>query len=113
MSVIYSGVIPFGIILTWSAISRPGVQQTQATILGLLISLILATVLTDIIKNAVGRPRPDLLARCKPARGTPDNVLLAWTVCTQSSQGLLHEGWRSFPSGHSSFSFSGMGYFTL
>ncbi|KAJ5732222.1 Phosphatidic acid phosphatase type 2/haloperoxidase [Penicillium malachiteum] len=112
-SVIYSGLIPFGIILAWSAITRPGVQQTQATVLGLLVSLILTSVVTDIIKNAVGRPRPDLLARCKPGRGTPDNVLLLWTICKQTNLALLHEGWRSFPSGHSSFSFAGMGYFTL
>lgn len=113
MSVIYAGWIPIGVILAWSALFRPGVQQTQATVLGFLISIILTTVLTDIIKNAVGRPRPDMLARCKPARGTADNVLLSWTACTEPSQGFLHEGWRSFPSGHSSFSFAGLGYFTL
>ncbi|KAJ5758506.1 hypothetical protein N7520_005662 [Penicillium odoratum] len=112
-AIILAGVIPLGIILTWSAVSRPGVQQTQATVLGLLVSLILGTFLTDIIKNVVGRPRPDLLARCKPARGTADNVLLTWTVCTEPNQALLFEGWRSFPSGHSSFSFSGLGYLTL
>ena len=92
---------------------RPGVQKTQVTVLGFLVSLILTTLLTDLIKNAVGRPRPDLLSRCKPARGTADDILLSWTVCTQSDQHILHEGWRSFPSGHSSFSFSGMGYLTL
>ncbi|KAJ5784284.1 uncharacterized protein N7503_009496 [Penicillium pulvis] len=112
-SIIFAGVIPFGIILAWSALSRPGVQQTQATVLGFLVSLVLGTFLTDIIKNVVGRPRPDLLARCKPARGTADNVLLTWTVCTEPNQALLFEGWRSFPSGHSSFSFSGLGYLTL
>lgn len=112
-SIIFAGVIPLGIILAWSALSRPGVQQTQATVLGFLVSLVLGTFLTDIIKNVVGRPRPDLLARCKPARGTADNVLLTWTVCTEPNQALLFEGWRSFPSGHSSFSFSGLGYLTL
>ncbi|KAJ5651442.1 uncharacterized protein N7484_005165 [Penicillium longicatenatum] len=112
-SIIFAGMIPLGIILAWSALSRPGVQQTQATVLGFLVSLVLGTFLTDIIKNVVGRPRPDLLARCKPARGTADNVLLTWTVCTEPNQALLFEGWRSFPSGHSSFSFSGLGYLTL
>lgn len=112
-SIIFSGVIPFLIILAWSAMMRPGVQKTQVTVLGLLVSLMLTTFVTDIIKNAVGRPRPDLLSRCKPARGTPDNILVSWTVCTENNPHILHEGWRSFPSGHSSFSFGGMGYLCL
>ncbi|KAJ5175806.1 uncharacterized protein N7482_001683 [Penicillium canariense] len=113
MSVIYAGVIPFVIILSWSAMFRSGVQKTQVTVLGLLVALMLTSFLTDVIKNAVGRPRPDLLSRCKPSRGTADNVLVAWTVCTESNQHILQEGWRSFPSGHSSFSFSGLGYLSL
>ncbi|KAJ5243447.1 uncharacterized protein N7469_001774 [Penicillium citrinum] len=112
-AVFYAGVIPFLIILTWSALLHPGAQRTQVTVLGLLVALMLTTVLTDIIKNAVGRPRPDLLSRCKPSRGTADNALVAWTVCTESNQHILQEGWRSFPSGHSSFAFSGLGYLSL
>ncbi|KAJ5281749.1 hypothetical protein N7478_007121 [Penicillium angulare] len=113
MMFICGGWIPLGVILVWAALKRPGLQQTQATVIGFAVSLLLTTVLTDIIKNAVGRPRPDLLARCKPARGTPDNILLTWEICTEPSKGFLHEGWRSFPSGHSSYSFSGLGYLTL
>ncbi|KAJ5081818.1 hypothetical protein NUU61_010082 [Penicillium alfredii] len=112
-AIIYAGIIPFAILLAWSAMFRPGVQQTQATVLGLGVSLILTSLLTDLIKNAVGRPRPDLLARCQPARGTADAALVPWTICTQPNHGLLHEGFRSFPSGHSSFSFSGLGYLSL
>ncbi|KAJ5666634.1 Phosphatidic acid phosphatase type 2/haloperoxidase [Penicillium macrosclerotiorum] len=113
MSVIYAGVIPFLIILAWSAKFHPGVQKTQVTVLGLLVALMMTSFLTDLIKNAVGRPRPDLLSRCKPSRGTADNMLVAWTVCTETNQHILQEGWRSFPSGHSSFSFSGLGYLSL
>lgn len=112
-SIIYAGVIPFVIILAWSVILRPGVQKTQVTVLGLLVALMLTSFLTDIIKNAVGRPRPDLLSRCMPARGTPDNALVAWTFCTQPNPHILQEGWRSFPSGHSSFAFGGLGYLSL
>ncbi|KAJ5569476.1 uncharacterized protein N7459_008906 [Penicillium hispanicum] len=110
-SVVFAGWAPFLIILAWSALLRPGVQKTQVTVLGLLVALMLTIFLTDVVKNAVGRPRPDLLSRCKPSRGTAGNVLVAWTVCTQPDQHILQEGWRSFPSGHSSFSFSGLGFF--
>ena len=110
---IIAGVVPFVIILAWSALMRLGVQKTQGTVLGLLVAIILTNFLTDMVKNAAGRPRPDLLSRCKPARGTADNTLVAYTVCTEANKGLLNEGWRSFPSGHSSFSFSGLGYLSL
>lgn len=110
---IYAGVIPFLIIMAWSTVMHPGVQKTQVTVLGFLVALMLTSFLTDVVKNAVGRPRPDLLSRCMPSRGTKDDVLVAWTVCTQSNPHILQEGWRSFPSGHSSFSFAGLGYLSL
>lgn len=86
----------------------------------------------QIVKNSVGRPRPDLLARCKPVgqsndmlesllsilielqeKGTPEHGLVNWVVCTETDHHVLHDGWRSFPSGHSSLAFSGLGYLAL
>ncbi|KAB8263394.1 phosphatidic acid phosphatase type 2/haloperoxidase [Aspergillus pseudonomiae] len=112
-SIIYAGVIPFVLMLLWAATFRPKPYKVQVTILGFLVALMLTSLLTDIIKNAVGRPRPDLISRCIPKKGTPENKLVAWTVCTQTSQHILQEGWRSFPSGHSSFSFGGLGYLSF
>lgn len=34
-------------------------------------------------------------------------------VCTQPNRHFLRDGWRSFPSGHSSFAFSGLAYLSL
>jgi diacylglycerol diphosphate phosphatase/phosphatidate phosphatase len=73
----------------------------------------LTSFVTDVIKNAVGRPRPDLIARCKPRAETLRDVLVDIGVCTESDHHTLHDGWRSFPSGHSSFAFSGLGYLSL
>ncbi|KAE8373350.1 phosphatidic acid phosphatase type 2/haloperoxidase [Aspergillus bertholletiae] len=112
-SIIYAGIIPFVILVLWAAMFRPKLYNVQVTILGFVIALMLTSLLTDIIKNSVGRPRPDLISRCIPKKGTPENKLVAWTVCTQTSQHILQEGWRSFPSGHSSFSFSGLGYLSF
>jgi diacylglycerol diphosphate phosphatase / phosphatidate phosphatase len=75
--------------------------------------MILTPTLTDIVKNAVGRPRPDMLARCKPALGTPRDIIVDIGVCTEANQRLLQDGWRAFPSGHSSWSFAGLGYLAL
>lgn len=118
------------ILILSLAVTRAGLHKFHVTILGLFIrwetlhsfcrlykltapSLILTSFITDVIKNAVGRPRPDLISRCKPAAGTPENVLVDISVCTETNHHTLHDGWRSFPSGHSSFAFAGLGYLSL
>jgi len=110
---VYGGGVPLGILIVWAAVLRPGVHKVHVTLLGFLISLLLTSFLTDVIKNSVGRPRPDLVSRCKPEKGTPDHSLVTFEVCTESNHHVLHDGWRSFPSGHSSFAFSGLGYLAL
>ncbi|KAJ5022362.1 hypothetical protein PSV08DRAFT_220835 [Bipolaris maydis] len=110
---IFAGAVPLGLLVAWALLFRPGSHKAHVTILGLIISLILTSFITDVIKNAVGRPRPDLIARCKPAPGTPAHQLVTYKVCTETDHHILHDGWRSFPSGHSSFAFSGLGYLSL
>ena len=112
-NIIYAGVIPFFVLVLWSIVFQPGVHKVHITILGFMVTLALTVCLTDLVKQAVGRPRPDLLSRCKPRKGTPNHSLVAYTVCTQADQHILDEGWRSFPSGHSSFAFGGLGYLSL
>jgi diacylglycerol diphosphate phosphatase/phosphatidate phosphatase len=79
----------------------------------IMYRIFLTTFVTDSIKNAVGRPRPDLISRCKPRDGTPEKELVTYEVCTETDHHRLHDGWRSFPSGHSSFGFAGLGYLAL
>jgi diacylglycerol diphosphate phosphatase/phosphatidate phosphatase len=75
--------------------------------------MVLTCFVTDVVKNAVGRPRPDLIERCKPKSGTPTDRLVTIDVCSELDHHTLHDGWRSFPSGHSSFAFSGLGFLSL
>lgn len=112
-NILYAGVGPLAVIVVWAVAFRLGLHKIHVTILGLLVSLFLTAFLTDIIKNAVGRPRPDLIARCKPKPGTPEHKLVTLSVCTERDHHTLHDGWRSFPSGHSSWAFSGLGYLAL
>lgn len=109
----YGGGLSLLVILAWALVARPGLHQAHVSILGLFISMALTTFLTDVIKNSVGRPRPDLIARCKPKEDTPSHTLLTIEVCTATNSSVLQDGWRSFPSGHSSFAFSGLGYLAL
>ncbi|KAA8913313.1 PAP2 domain-containing protein [Sphaerosporella brunnea] len=96
-----------------AASSSSKAHKLHVALLGLMTSLLLTSFITDVVKNTVGRARPDLLSRCQAKEGTPLHELVDWTVCTQTDQHKLHEGFRSFPSGHSSFSWAGLGYLSL
>ncbi|KAI0201612.1 phosphatidic acid phosphatase type 2/haloperoxidase [Astrocystis sublimbata] len=110
LNMVYAAAVPLALVIVINIITRASFHKHHNSVLGLAIALILTSFLTDIVKNAVGRPRPDLIDRCKPAPGTPIDTLVTWEVCTEDDHHTLHDGWRSFPSGHSSFSFSGLGY---
>ena len=112
-NILFSLVGSLVIIILYSLIFRVGLHKTHVSLLGLFISVFLTSLLTDIVKNAIGRPRPDLIARCKPQPGTPEHDLVSISVCTETDHHTLHDGWRSFPSGHSSWAFSGLGYLAL
>lgn len=112
-NIIYAGIVPAVFIVIWLSIARAEVHKFHVTILGLAISIFLTCFITDSVKNAVGRPRPDLIDRCIPASGTPKDILVTISVCTQTDYHVLQDGWRSFPSGHSSFAFSGLGFLAL
>ncbi|XP_041368045.1 phospholipid phosphatase 5-like [Gigantopelta aegis] len=75
--------------------------------LGVSLSIFLTASLTNVFKLFVGRPRPDFLARCYP-----DGKIHEGINCTGNIDTVI-EGYKSFPSGHSSFSFSSLGYMGL
>lgn len=113
LNVVYAAAVPLVVIVLANSLAGASRHKHHVAILGLAIALILTSFLTDTVKNMVGRPRPDLVARCRPRPGTPENKLVGVDVCTESRHHVLHDGWRSFPSGHSSFSFAGLGYLSL
>ncbi|KAG0363269.1 hypothetical protein BGZ54_008231 [Gamsiella multidivaricata] len=91
--------------------------------LGLFLTQALVLIVTDSVKITVGRPRPDFLDRClslydNTYAGTPlhlltdpPNLLSNSSICTRAD--LLRDGFKAFPSGHSSFSFGGLGYVSM
>ena len=81
--------------------------ELNCGILGLLLSSGLAFVITAALKNEIGKPRPDLIDRCRPIEGSKDPDVFGLsnsTICTQEDHAILKDGFRSFPSGHSSCS---------
>ncbi|CAG7918858.1 unnamed protein product [Penicillium olsonii] len=95
--------------------------------MGLALAVASAWTATQGLKVLVGKPRPDLLARCNPdlsriaeftVGGLGDQVrgaatLVSWEICRDQSNSLRIDGFSSFPSGHSSFSFAGLLYLSL
>ena len=94
-------VIPFTII-TFVALIKRNMHDLHHGLLGLFLSLSLTSMLTEILKITVGRPRPDFIDRCQPMEGSVDPIygLSNFKICTRTD--LLNEGFKSFPSGHSS-----------
>ena len=84
--------------------------------LGLALSLGLTFVFTEGLKNLIGKPRPDFLARCNPDLENIAShvvgdysldlsrawVLVRSSICQSTDLEVLNDGFRSFPSGHTS-----------
>jgi len=95
--------------------------------MGLGVALAGTHLVTQGLKDIMGKPRPDLLARCQPNvrdaanyavgglgfqfAGAP--IVVDWHICQQRDDSILADGFASFPSGHTSFSWAGMTYLTL
>ncbi|KAM0756604.1 acid phosphatase/Vanadium-dependent haloperoxidase [Meredithblackwellia eburnea MCA 4105] len=117
MAIIYAGAIPAGLMAILAVFWRRSFWDLHNALLGLLLALALATAVTNIVKVTVGRPRPDFIDRCQPLKDAINAIpygLANVTVCTsdQTSNTFI-DGFKSFPSGHSSFSFAGLGYLSL
>ncbi|KAJ1918659.1 hypothetical protein H4219_002462 [Mycoemilia scoparia] len=84
-------------------------------ILSFVVAMTMNLMFTNVVKNLAGRKRPDFIARCKPKAGSSDPTwgLSTNDVCTETDEYLMQDGQRSFPSGHSSFSFAGLGYMSF
>ncbi|KAL2482053.1 Lipid phosphate phosphatase 2 [Forsythia ovata] len=101
-------ILPCVIFLLYYFYKRD-VYDLHYAVLGLLYSVLVSGVVTDSIKDAVGRPRPNFFYRCFPDGVGVFDPLNGDVICTGDKK-LVKEGYKSFPSGHSSWSFAGLGF---
>ncbi|KAL0461997.1 UNVERIFIED_CONTAM: putative lipid phosphate phosphatase 3, chloroplastic [Sesamum latifolium] len=107
---IYAIILPLIVFLLFY-LRRRDVYDLHHTILGLLFSVLITAVLTDAIKDAVGRPRPDFFWRCFP---DGKDAYDQWgNVVCHGDKSVIRQGHKSFPSGHTSWAFAGLGFLSL
>ncbi|ODQ80242.1 hypothetical protein BABINDRAFT_35738 [Babjeviella inositovora NRRL Y-12698] len=89
----------------------------HVSLLALVIVLSMNGLATDLLKNWIGRPRPDFLARCGAQKMSLEAMSLKFytaEICTAPlGAAVLEDGFRSCPSGHTSFAFAGLGFLAL
>lgn len=114
-----SVIIPAILITLTSQFLLRSSWDSHIGLLGLALSLSLSLAVTAITKVTVGRPRPDMLSRCQPSpgatnAGSPTFGLSNSTICTAPVDSrMFQDGFRSFPSGHSSTAWAGLGFLSL
>ncbi|CAI9752978.1 unnamed protein product [Fraxinus pennsylvanica] len=107
---IYAALLPVAVFLLFY-VRRRDVYDLHHAILGILFSIFITGVLTDAIKDAVGRPRPDFFWRCFP---DGKDAYDQWgNVVCHGDKSVIREGHKSFPSGHTAWSFAGLGFLSL
>ncbi|KAG7117922.1 MICOS complex subunit MIC60 like protein [Verticillium longisporum] len=122
-----------------SLIWKRKLWELHVGLLGLALAIVGAWFITNGMKNMFGKPRPDLLSRCEPdlanfqqyiiggiASGSaaiPSNLnleqlvglgmLVSPDICKNTDSSKLDDGFRSYPSGHSSSAAAGLIYLSL
>lgn len=96
--------LPFTLLCLPVILVRNYVETVNA-LLAWTLAVIVNAFITEILKIMISRPRPDFFYRCFPHG-------IFTTECVGSVKDVI-DGRKSFPSGHSSFSFCSLGFLSI
>ncbi len=113
--------------LNRSQLIRMKLWELHVGLAGLAMAVAVSFFVTQGLKTIFAKPRPHFLALCDPdlqtvgasiVGGYGQDISARWTlvdtsICSHPAKAGLEDGFRSFPSGHCSFSWSGMLYLAL
>ncbi|KAK4721345.1 hypothetical protein R3W88_011578 [Solanum pinnatisectum] len=112
---IFAVILPCTVFLIYYHYRRD-VYDLHHAILGIMYSVLVTAVITDSIKDAVGRPRPNFFYRCFPdgieiLYAGPFNQMAGMMNCHGDPK-LWKEGYKKafLSSGHTSWSFAGLAF---
>jgi membrane-associated phospholipid phosphatase len=108
-------LVPIGVFAALHSWARLDRRTVAKLVLGLFASCSFTLALTNCIKLAVGRPRPNFVARCwqttslAAVSSLPEHGgIPGFPQCTNPSASEVREGLKSFPSGHVSLTAAGL-----
>ncbi|GAV29720.1 hypothetical protein PMKS-003222 [Pichia membranifaciens] len=102
-------------MMLFEASKKRMLWDMHGAILGSLGCCSTQLLLVVIIKNIAAVPRPDFLTRCQPDYLTIPVSGSLYTVdfCQNPDESLINDGFKSFPSGHSSTVFASQTFLVL
>ncbi|MEW5302647.1 MAG: hypothetical protein WDW36_005410 [Sanguina aurantia] len=113
---IFAGLGPILAILAWKAVDkRLSHHDMHRVLLAFLLTVAVTAAVTNAVKVPIGRPRPNFVQRCWPDGvqvWESKDTLGGYPKCTCDEE-MSRQIRKSFPSGHSSWSASGLGFLSL
>lgn len=112
--VIFVKFVVFDLRFELQRIKQSHIHKFHLSVLGVFYSVTLTGFVVVVLKNWIGRPRPDFIGRCQPdvQRLVKGQIMYDISICKGDKDTIL-EGLRSNPSGHSALSFAGLNFVTV
>uniref|UniRef100_A0A7I4CE39 Phosphatidic acid phosphatase type 2/haloperoxidase domain-containing protein n=1 Tax=Physcomitrium patens TaxID=3218 RepID=A0A7I4CE39_PHYPA len=102
------------VVIVGIFIKRRNFRDLHHALLGLLTAVALTALITDAVKVGIGRPRPHFYARCFGGTLAQPNYdpVTGNVICVATAK-EMKEAYKSFPSGHTSWTFAGLSYLAM